>query len=129
MDVIPVLKCVDLRKSLVFYTTVLDFEAKYPEHLEDSIDNGVIDLIHQNAEIQLSRHPGDGVSGCATNIRLNNLADVDLYFARYVQRGLDIYSRKDSPAHQAPYNQSWGMREFYATDPDENTLRIGYPLP
>jgi catechol 2,3-dioxygenase-like lactoylglutathione lyase family enzyme len=129
MNVIPVHRCSDLRKSLVFYTSVLDFEPKYPEHLEDSIDNGVIDLIHLNAEIQLSHHPGDGVAGCATNIRLNSLAEVDLYFARYVERGLDIQSRKDSPVHQAPFNQSWGIREFYATDPDENTLRIGYPLP
>ena len=67
--------------------------------------------------------------GSATNVRLNNLAEVDTYFAKYVERGLDITSRKDSPVHQAPFNQTWGIREFYATDPDENTLRIGYPLP
>jgi len=129
MNVIPVLKCTDLKRSLAFYTAVLDFEPKYPDYLDDSINNGVIDLINDNAEIQLSCHPGDGVSGSATNVRLNGLADVDLFFAKYVSRGLDITSRKDSPAHQAPFNQTWGIREFYATDPDENTLRIGYPLP
>lgn len=128
MKAIPVIKSSDLRRSLTFYTSVLDFEPKYPEHLEDSIDNGVIDLVNDNAEIQLSHHAGDGAFGSATNIRLNSLADVDIYFAKYVERGLDIHSRKDSPVHQAPFNQTWGIREFYATDPDENTLRIGYPL-
>ena len=128
MNVIPVIKCRDLRASLVFYTGVLDFEVKFPDFLEDCIDNGVIDLIHGTAELQLSQHAGDGVFGSATNMRLGKLSDVDEYFARYVERGLDIASRKDSPVHQAPFNQSWGIREFYATDPDDNTLRIGYPL-
>jgi hypothetical protein len=108
---------------------VLDFEPKYPEHLEDSIDNGFIDLNNENAEIELSHRPGDGAFGSATNIRLNSLAEVDIFFAKYVERGLDIHSQEDSPVHQAPFNQTWGIREFYATDPDENTLRIGYPLP
>lgn len=129
MNVIPVIKSSNLRRSLAFYTEVLDFQSKYPAHLDDSIENGVVDLINDNAEIQLSRHPGDGVFGSATNIRLNSLADVDVFFAKYVERGLDIHSRKNSPVHQAPFNQTWGVREFYATDPDENTLRIGYPLP
>lgn len=129
MNVIPVIKSSDLRRSLTFYTEVLDFEPKYPDHLEDSIDNGVVDLINDSAEIQLSCQPGDGVYGSATNVRLNSLADVDIFFAKYVERGLDIRSRTDSPVHTAPFNQTWGMREFYATDPDDNTLRIGYPLP
>ena len=129
MDVIPVLKCSDLKKSLAFYTVVLDFEVKYPKFLEESIENGVIDLINDNAELQLSHHPGDGVHGSHTNVRLNSLPEVDTFFAKYVLRGLDIASRKDSPVHQGPFNQTWGIREFYATDPDENTLRIGYPLP
>jgi catechol 2,3-dioxygenase-like lactoylglutathione lyase family enzyme len=129
MDVIPVIKCNDLQRSLNFYTAVLDFEAKYPDHLEESLDRGIVDLINDNAELQLSHHPKDGESGSATNIRLNSLADVDKFFANYVKRGLDIASHKDSPVHQGPFNQTWGIREFYATDPDGNTLRIGYPLP
>jgi catechol 2,3-dioxygenase-like lactoylglutathione lyase family enzyme len=128
MNVIPVIKCTDLKRSLTFYTAVLDFDVKYPEHLEDCIDNGVIDLINEKAELQLSHHDCDGACGSATNVRLDSLAEVDIFFAKYVHRGLDITSRKDSPVHQAPFNQSWGIREFYATDPDDNTLRIGYPL-
>jgi hypothetical protein len=30
--------------------------------------------------------------------------------------------------HEGPIDQSWGMREFYVTDEDGNTLRFGRPL-
>ena len=54
--------------------------------------------------------------------------DVDTLFKIYVQRGLDTSKKKESPVHQGPVNQTWGMREFYVNDPDGNTLRFRQPI-
>jgi hypothetical protein len=46
----------------------------------------------------------------------------------YARRGLDISNKKESPVHQGPVAQTWGMREFYVNDPDGNTLRFRQPI-
>jgi catechol 2,3-dioxygenase-like lactoylglutathione lyase family enzyme len=108
-----------VQESLTFYTGVLDFEKKYPGQ---SDADWVIDLVRGDAEIQLSQHAGDGAFGCAVNIRL---IDVDGLFRKFVERGLDASARRDSPVHCGPMDQTWGVREFYVTDADGNTLRFG----
>jgi catechol 2,3-dioxygenase-like lactoylglutathione lyase family enzyme len=119
MKAIPVIKCKDMEKSLAFYTSVLDFELKYKDA---SPGDWVIDLVNGDAEIQLSILGGDGSFGSAVNIRVE---DVDGLFRKYTARGLDTSGKKESPVHQAPLDQSWGMREFYVDDPNGNTLRFG----
>jgi uncharacterized glyoxalase superfamily protein PhnB len=105
---------------VTFYTQTLDFE------LEDPSDTSpVIDLVHGDARIQLSTMRGDSVFGCAVNVQVD---DVDTLFRKYVARGLDISGREGSPVHQGPLDQTWGMREFYVTDPDGNTLRFRTPI-
>jgi catechol 2,3-dioxygenase-like lactoylglutathione lyase family enzyme len=119
MKAIPIMKCKDMEKSLSFYTGVLDFELRDPG---SSPKDWVIDLVNGEAEIQLSILGGDGVFGSAVNIRVE---DVDGLFRKYKARGLDTSGKKESPVHQAPLDQSWGMREFYVDDPNGNTLRFG----
>jgi len=85
----------------------------------------VIDLVQGDAEIQLSQHAGDGAFGCAINVRL---IGVDEFCRQCLARGLDTSGCEDSPVHRAPVNQTWGIREFYATDYDGNTLRFGEPI-
>ena len=87
---------------------------------------GVVDLVQGHAEIQLSQHAGDGAFGCAINLRVK---DVDGLFRKYVERGLDTTGREDSPVHRGPVNQTWGIREFYVTDADGNTLPLASPCP
>ena len=123
MRAIPVIRCSDVKKSLAFYTGVLGFKKKYPE---EGDAEWVIDLVQGDAEIQLSQHKGDGAFGCVINIRVN---DVDGLFSRYVERGLDTRGYENSPVHRGPLDQTWGMREFYVTDADGNTLRFGEPVP
>ena len=106
----------------MFYTGILDFKKKYPEA---SDTDWVVDLVQGDAEIQLSQHAGDGAFGCAINLRVK---DVDGLFRKYVERGLDTTGREDSPVHRGPVNQTWGIREFYVTDADGNTLRFGEPI-
>jgi catechol 2,3-dioxygenase-like lactoylglutathione lyase family enzyme len=123
MRAIPVIRCTDVKKSLTFYIGLLGFKKKYPEANDT---DWVIDLVQDEAEIQLSQHAGDGAFGCAINFRVE---DVDGLFRKYVERGWDTAQRKDSPVHCGPVNQTWGIREFYVTDPDGNTLRFGEPIP
>ncbi len=122
MKIIPIIKCRDMERSIFFYTGILDFELKYPN---SSVKDLVVDLIKEEAEIQLSILTGDSVFGIAVNVRIE---DVDELFKKYVERGLDTANKKDSPVHLGPTKQSWGMREFYVTDPDGNTLRFGIPV-
>jgi len=122
MRAIPVIRCSDVKRSLAFYTGILDFKKKYPD---ESDADWVIDLVQGDAEIQLSQHKGDGAFGCVINIRVNG---VDALFRKYLERGLDITGHENSPVHRGPLDQTWGLREFYVTDPDGNTLRFGEPI-
>lgn len=130
MPAIPVVHCRNVQETLFFYTRILDFEKKCPEARDT---DWVIDLIRHDAghdsgdvaEIQLSQHAGDGAFGCAINICVQN---VDALFAKYLSRGLDTSGHDNSPLHRGPTDQTWGLREFYVTDADGNTLRFGKPI-
>jgi catechol 2,3-dioxygenase-like lactoylglutathione lyase family enzyme len=119
MKLVPIMRVKDMAASLQFYTQILDFELKYP----GSENDPVINIIHDEAELQLSIL--DGVFGNPVNVRVNN---VDALFMHYLSRGLDTSGKKESPVHQGPVDQSWGLREFYVNDPDGNTLRFGMPV-
>jgi catechol 2,3-dioxygenase-like lactoylglutathione lyase family enzyme len=122
MKMIPLLRCRNVKEAISFYTNILDFELKYPDAFAD---DWVIDLINEDAELQLTSLEGDQNPGIAVNVRVD---DVDDLFEKYIKRGLDTSNKKGSPVHQGPLDQSWGMREFYATDPSGNTLRFGKPI-
>jgi catechol 2,3-dioxygenase-like lactoylglutathione lyase family enzyme len=59
MKIVPVIRCSDLEQSLRFYTGILDFQRRWPGHEARESANGVIDLICDGAELQISRHAGD----------------------------------------------------------------------
>ena len=122
MRAVPVFWSSDLVRSLAFYTGVLEFELRYPEYRELALQNGVVDLVCDGAIIQLSLHMGHNPSASSANLELDHAEDVDVAFARFTARGLDQSHRTNSPVHLAPLDQTWGTREFYATDPDGNTL-------
>jgi catechol 2,3-dioxygenase-like lactoylglutathione lyase family enzyme len=125
MKIVPVIKSGDLERSLRFYTQVLDFERKWPGCEDREMTNGVIDLVRDGAELQLSRHSGDGVFGSVNRVFVE---DVDERFVTFRIRGLDTTSRPESPIHTAPVNQTWGLREFAVTDPDGNGLCFCMPV-
>ena len=119
MKIVPVIRCRDLLQSLRFYTEVLDFKHKWPGHEDLELENGVIDLVRDGAELQLSRHSGDGVFGSVNRVFVD---DVDERYLTFRKRGLDTTQRPESPIHTAPVDQTWGLREFAVTDPDGNNL-------
>lgn len=119
MKIVPVIKSGDLAISVEFYTCILGFKRKWPGHEGHELANGVVDLIQEGAEIQLSHHAGDGVFGSVNRVFVN---DVDEYYSAFRARGLNTTLRPESPIHTAPVDQTWGLREFSVTDPDGNNL-------
>ena len=122
MKMIPIFRCRNMKEAVSFYTTVLDFELKYPG---TSADELVIELKNGEAELQLTSLDGDQRVGTNANVLVQ---DIDGLFEKYLKRGLDTSSKSESPVHQGPMNQSWGNREFYVTDADGNTLRFFEPI-
>jgi len=84
MKIVPVIKSGDLERSIHFYTEVLDFEHKCPGYEDREMANGVVDLVRDGAELQLSRHAGDGVFGSVNRVFV---ADVDERYLTYRARG------------------------------------------
>ncbi len=119
MNIIPVLHCLDMQKSIAFYTVILDFErvGTWPETGSPAYTI----LERAGAELHLSTHSGDSKCGMAVTILVN---DIDTLFNTYRQRGLAQPQKQESPVHQGPLDQTWGTREFYIDDPDGNTLRF-----
>jgi hypothetical protein len=54
---------------------------------------------------------------------------LDGLFRKYVQLGLEGTKIRRCIVAWAPMNQTWGIRKFYVTDVDGNTLRFGEPMP
>ena len=119
MAIIPTLHCRRLDQAVEFYTRVLDFELV--REWSDLGDPGFAWLTRDGHALHLSSHAGDGVAGQAVVVEVR---EIDALFARFRGRGLDPSHKPDSPVHQGPLDQSWGTREFYADDPDGNTLRF-----
>ena len=120
MKIIPLLRCNDLKEAIAFYTNVLDFTLKYSD---EANNEWAIELINNDAEILLASR--DGTPRIAIIVRVD---DVDALFKKYVDRGLIVPNNPDSPVHNGPIDQTWGMREFYVNDPCGNTLRFGSPI-
>ncbi len=119
MKTIPFLRCLNMKEAIDFYTNILDFKLKYPNA---SADDWVVDLVNGEAELGLTILEGDQKLGINVYVRVD---EVDNLFKKYVSRGLVAPNKPESPVHNGPIDQSWGMREFYVNDPSGNTLRFG----
>jgi len=121
MKVVPLFKVSDMQAALKHYTEVLDFVMTWPG---DTPGSPVVDLGHDGTlELQITTHESERLFGSIANVWVE---DVDVLFDKYKKRGM--LGKPNSPVHQGPIDQTWGRREFYATDPDGNTLRFVQPL-
>jgi catechol 2,3-dioxygenase-like lactoylglutathione lyase family enzyme len=121
MAIIPAVRCKNMKTSLLFYTSVLDFERV-------GGDDGLADpshsvLLRGEDQLILSSHRGDGEFGQALVVTTD---DVEAVFRKFRERGLRTPGDPNAPehVHEGPIDQSWGTREFYVDDPDGNTLRF-----
>ncbi len=128
MPIITSIRCRNMRASLAFYTTILDFQ-----HVDgdDTFDDPCFAVLARGTDyLFLSSHRGDGEFGQAIAVLTD---DVDALFRKFRSRGLATPGNPDAPrmVHEGPIDQSWGTREFYVDDPDGNTLRFtqGFQLP
>ena len=128
MKAVPVLKSSDLEASVAFYTGILGFKETYPDWREQSLTNGVMNLSLEGAELQLSIHAGDGAFGSNTRIYVASAAELNDLFAGFVANGLNNSAKPDSPVHQGPVDQTWGLREFSVSAPDGHGLNFCAPL-
>ena len=121
MAIIPTVRSSNMRQSVAFYTTVLDFEIAGGESTLD--DPTYIELKRGDDWLILSSHRGDGVFGQAIVVTTD---DVDGLFRTFRARGLQTPGNPDAPTlvHEGPIDQTWGTRELYVDDPDGNTLRF-----
>ena len=120
MAIIPTVRCSSMRKSLAFYTGVLDFERVDGD--DEAGDPSFSVLSRDGDQLFLSSHRGDGAFGQAIVV---TTPDVDALFRKFRKRGLSTPGNPDpEKVHEGPIDQSWGTREFYVDDPDGNTLRF-----
>jgi len=122
MKTIPFFYVTSMKEALTFYTQVLDFKPKYSNA---SADDLVVILINGDAELGLTGMASDQKAGINAYVLVD---EVDELFRKYVRRGLIVPNRPESPVHNGPIDQTWGMREFYVNDPSGNTLRFGKPI-
>jgi uncharacterized glyoxalase superfamily protein PhnB len=111
---IPVLRVSDADRAEAFYCQQLGF-IKVWEYKpgSPSPNPAYIGLQREGVWLHLSSFSGDGVFG---NVVLIQVHDVDVLFAEFSAKGMEI--------DLAPYDQSWGSREMYLSDPDHNHLRF-----
>lgn len=121
MAIIPTLRCRNMRQSLAFYSSVLDFERVDGD--DELNDPSFSVLAREGSHLYLSSHRGDGVFGTVVAVTTN---DIDALFRTFRSRGLKTPGDPDAPqhVHEGPIDQTWGTREFYVEDPDGNTLRF-----
>src|SRR5687768_15343569 len=119
MKFIPLLKVSNISEAAAFYTNVLGFSLKYPR---EELNKYSVDLVQGDAQLMLTET--DGTFGISVYVYVE---DVDALFKKCIQRGLIIPRTENSPVHESPVDQTWGMREFYVTDADGNTLRFATP--
>ncbi len=77
-------------------------------------------LKREDSDVHLSQHAGDGAFGNVIYIKVNNIDDI---YKGFVNNGLKIQNL--SGISMEITEQTWGMTEFYVTDPDGNHIRFG----
>ena len=115
---VPVLRMSSAAASEAFYCGALGFELEFsvPAN-ETQRDPCYMGVSRDGAGLHLSGHPGDGVFG---GVVLFFCDDVDALHAEFIAKGVAI--------HLAPVDQTWGRRELYVRDPDENSVRFSSPV-
>ena len=121
MAIIATLRVSNMKASLDFYSRILDFTIA--ESDEDPVDPTFAVVERDGGYLILSSHRGDGEFGTALVVTTD---DVDGLFRKFRERGLKTPGNPDAPTmvHEGPIDQTWGTRELYVDDPDQNTIRF-----
>lgn len=114
---IPVLIVQDVIESVAFLTGVLDFKLGIAKP-EDKPFYAILTRGADELHLNLMTAP-DRLTRSSFIVVCD---DVDAAFASFVERGLGVPTRANSPVHEGPLDQTWGTREVYIDDPSGNTI-------
>jgi uncharacterized glyoxalase superfamily protein PhnB len=114
---VPLLRVSDCTAALTFYCDRLGFQLDFAHRAVETMpDPCYAGISRDSVWLHLSSFSGDGVAGGVANILVD---DVDALHAEFVANGVAIAVE--------PVNQTWGTREMYVTDADNNCLRFQQP--
>jgi uncharacterized glyoxalase superfamily protein PhnB len=110
---IPLLHVSDPISAESFYCDQLGFTKVFAYRPFGESGPCYLGLIRDNVRLHLSSFPEDGTPGNAIVLIVDN---VDALYNEFVQKGVKI--------HLNPTDQSWGNREMYINDIDNNSIRF-----
>jgi len=110
---IPVLHVTSSAAAEEFYGEGLGFEQTFAYRPFGGADPCYMGLTRNEVELHLSSFSGDGVAGGVVFVGVQN---VDELHQELKGKGVII--------DMEPTDQSWGNREMYVHDPDNNSIRF-----
>lgn len=110
---IPLLHVSDPFASENFYCSKLGFSKTFSYRPFGNDGPCYFGISRDGVSIHLSSFPGDGRGGNAIVLVVDN---VDVLYAEFVGKEVKI--------DLEPTDQSWGNREMYVEDPDNNSVRF-----
>ena len=124
MTIEACMKCSDIKTSLSFYTSVLDFTVEVKPDPDPSAFMSKYALLkRKDSLLHLSSHQGDGLFGNLIYIRVDS---IEKLYEQFLDRGLNADNPDSYPALTIKLTeQSWGMKEFSVRDPDGNKITFG----
>src|SRR5512146_1084832 len=97
-----------------FYCNRLGFRREFAYRVDEAKpDPCYMGLSRDGVWLHISSFSGDGIAGGVVNLLVD---DVDALHAELVAKGVRIDT--------GPVNQTWGTREMYVKDGDQNSIRF-----
>lgn len=110
---IPLLHVSDPIKAESFYCSQLGFKKTFDYRPFGATGPCYMGIVRDDIQIHLSSFPEDSIAGNAAVLVVDT---VDTLYKEYTAKGIKI----DLP----PTDQSWGNREMYIRDADNNSIRF-----
>lgn len=111
---VPLLHVSNAAAAVDFYCNQMGFKLEFTHRADEAkLDPCYMGITRDGIWMNLSSFSGDGVCGGVVNLMVD---DVDGLHAELVKKGVAIAVE--------PVDQTWGSREMYVRDPDNNCMRF-----
>jgi len=110
---IPLLHVANPILAEIFYCGQLGFKKTFTYQPFGETGPSYLGLIRDGVHIHLSSFPEDGKPGNAIVLVVDN---IDMLFEEFIAKNVQI--------DLVPTDQSWGNREMYINDGDNNSIRF-----
>jgi catechol 2,3-dioxygenase-like lactoylglutathione lyase family enzyme len=113
---IPVLHVASSAMAEAFYCAKLGFRLEFSYRQTDAPDPCYMGVVRDDARLHLSSFADDGVPGSHVFLVVD---DVDALHREFLRNGV--------PIELSPTDQTWGNREMYVRDADQNKIAFVRP--